>query len=88
MFSGGRCHCEKFSHEIMDCAKNVLYFIHANLVGTILKDSLHKSKYFLVFTNEYCWKNWVYFLCAKNETFVKFKIFKELMEGETREKIY
>jgi hypothetical protein len=27
-------------------------------------------------------------LCAKIETFVKFKIFKELMEGETREKIY
>jgi hypothetical protein len=43
MFSKGRHHCENFSHENMNHAKNVLYFIHENLVGPILKDSLHKS---------------------------------------------
>ncbi len=64
----------------------MLQLIHVDLGGPILKETLDLSKYFLVFTNDYSWKSWVCFLCAKSETIVKFKIFKELVKCEIGKK--
>ncbi len=75
-----RHHCEHFPPTNKNRSKNVLQLIHVDLSGLILKETLDLSKYFLVFTNDYSWKSWVFFLCAKSEIFAKFKIFKELGE--------
>jgi hypothetical protein len=53
-------------------SKNVLQLVHVDLGGPILKETLDLSKYFLVFIDDYSCKSWVYFLCAKSETFANF----------------
>jgi hypothetical protein len=80
-------HRENFAPTNKNHAKNVLQLIHVDLGGPILKETLDLSKHFLVFTDDYSWKTWVCFLCAKSETFAKFKIFKELVKCKIGKKI-
>jgi transposase InsO family protein len=49
--------------------------------------SLAGSRYVLVFTDDFSRKSWTYFLKSKDETFEKFRIFKEMIENETGNKI-
>jgi hypothetical protein len=49
--------------------------------------SLAGSRYILVFTDDLSCKSWTYFLHSKDETFDRFRIFKEKIESETENKI-
>ena len=45
------------------------------------------NKYVLTFIDDYNRMTWVYFLKNKSEAFHKFKIFRQLVENEVKEKI-
>jgi hypothetical protein len=83
------CFTERQHRECFPwCSKiwvmNSVDFIHSNFVGPLPILLLSKSKYFVVFTNDYSWKNWIYFLQSKTKTFTKFKMFKQLQLKEKR----
>ncbi|GJW98789.1 retrovirus-related pol polyprotein from transposon TNT 1-94 [Tanacetum coccineum] len=62
---------------------DVLELIHADLYGPMRVDSLAGSKYFLLFTDDYCRMSWVYFIQQKSETFEHFKKFKAMVEKQS-----
>jgi Reverse transcriptase (RNA-dependent DNA polymerase)/gag-polypeptide of LTR copia-type/Integrase core domain/GAG-pre-integrase domain/Domain of unknown function (DUF4219)/Zinc knuckle len=67
--------------------EEILEVIHTDLVGPMKSTSLGGSKYFLLFTDDFSRKSWIYFLGAKSETFAQFKKFKALVETQTGNKI-
>jgi hypothetical protein len=54
--------------------------INSNLCSPFLEASLGRSKYIVVFTNDFNRKSWTFFLKAKSGTFEKFKNFKSMIE--------
>jgi len=60
----------------------VFELIHLDVVEPLPRPSLSRSKYFVVFTNDYFRKNWQYFLKAKGQVFNKFRVFMERVEKE------
>ena len=53
-------------------AKVPLGIIHADICGKMQSESLSKSKYFLLFVDDFSRMSWVYFLREKSEAFSKF----------------
>jgi hypothetical protein len=47
------------------------------------KASLNGLNYFILFTNDFSRKSWVYFSKTKGVAFTKFKAFKEKVEAKT-----
>jgi Reverse transcriptase (RNA-dependent DNA polymerase)/gag-polypeptide of LTR copia-type/Integrase core domain/GAG-pre-integrase domain/Domain of unknown function (DUF4219)/Zinc knuckle len=68
-------------------SEEILELIHSDLVGPMRTTSLGGSKYFLLFTDDFSRRSWVYFLENKSDTFNRFKKFKALMETQTGKKI-
>jgi hypothetical protein len=78
----GRQHRERFPKATSHRASQVLELIHTNLVGPLKVPSLSGSRYFIVFTDDFTRKSWVYFLKPKGEAFQKFQEFKLRVEKE------
>jgi transposase InsO family protein len=83
----GRQARKSFPQKLVNRASEPAERIHSDLMGPMQVPSLGGSRYTLVFTDDYSRKSWTYFLKAKDETFLKFKQFKQLIETETRNKI-
>ena len=64
-------------------ASKCLELVHVDLCGPMRTTSLGGSKYFLLFTDDYCRMSWVYFLTSKSETFENFRKVKALMEKQS-----
>ena len=65
-------------------SKGILDPIHSDTCGSMLAPSIILCSYYVIFIDEFYKNTWIYFLKFKNETFNKFKDFKELVENETR----
>jgi len=63
-----------------------LQFIHSDICGP-LETFLGGFKYFLLLIDDFSRMTWVYFLKEKSEAFEKFKVFRHLIEKETKENI-
>ena len=83
----GRQHRERFPKATSHRASQVLDLIHTDLVGPLKVPSLSGSRYFIVFTDDFSRKSWVYFLKTKGEAFSKFQEFKIRVENEIGRKI-
>jgi hypothetical protein len=84
----GRQHRERFPKTSSNHTLQVLHLIHSDLVGPMPVNSLGRSRYFVVFTDDHRRKSWVYFMTAKNETFQMFQKFKSRVENETGSRIH
>lgn len=58
-----------------------------NLISNGNKKYLISFKYFILFTDDFSRKTWVYFLQENSEVFEAFKSFKALVENESEKKI-
>jgi hypothetical protein len=56
---------------------------HSDLIGPLQQASLAGLRYILVFFDDHSRKSWTLFLRSKDETFSKFRLFKERTEAET-----
>jgi transposase InsO family protein len=63
-----------------------LQLVHSDVCGP-LETSFGGCKYFLLYVDDFSRITWVYFLKQKSEVFEKFKIFRQLVENEVKEKI-
>lgn len=83
----GKAVKESFTSHQEIKTKDVLELIHMDLCGPIQEPSLAGSKYIYLLVDDYSRKLFVYFLKTKDETFSKFKIFKNEIENQTKRKI-
>jgi hypothetical protein len=67
-------------------ANRRLQLVHSDVCGP-LENSFGGCKYFLLFVDDFSRITWVYFLKQNSEVFDKFKIFRQLVENEVKEKI-
>ena len=67
-------------------ANRRLQLVHSDVCGP-LQNSFGGCKYFLLFIHDFSRMTWVYFLKNKWDAFEKFKIFRQLVENEVKEKI-
>eukprot|EP00253_Pinus_taeda_P031750 PITA_31750 len=67
-------------------ANRRLQLVHNDVCGP-LQTFFGGCKYFLLFIDDFSRMTWVYFLKNKLEAFDKFKIFRQLVENEVKEKI-
>jgi hypothetical protein len=84
--AGRQCRA-KFPQKSDTRATRIAEKVHSDLMGPMQQPSLGGSRYILVFTDDLSRKSWTYFLKCKSETFEKFKIFKEMIELETGNKV-
>jgi transposase InsO family protein len=70
----------KRSEEIVD-------LIHSNVCDPMLVKSLGGSLYYVIFTDDYSRKTWLYLIKTKDEVFNKFQEFKAEIENLTNKKI-
>lgn len=86
------CHEGKQTREQFPKRSNTrslgpLALIHTNLCGPLPVPSLANSEYFILFTENYSRKLWIYFLRSKDQALEKFKIFINMIENQTGRKI-
>ena len=81
-------HRERFPKSFSNRTLQVLHLIHSDLVGPMHASSVENSHYFVVFTDDYTCKSWIYFMTAKSENFQMFQKFKSRVENETRTRIH
>eukprot|EP00253_Pinus_taeda_P028683 PITA_28683 len=67
-------------------ANRQLQLVHNDVCGP-LQTSFGVCKYFLLFIDDFSRMTWVYFLKHNSEAFDKFKISRQLVENEVKEKI-
>jgi hypothetical protein len=65
----------------------LLELIHSDVFGPVKQISLGGMRYLVTFIDDFSRYVWVYFMKEKLETFLKFKEFKEKVEGELDMKI-
>lgn len=68
-------------------ARRLLKIVYSEVCGPIDHDSFGGHKYFLLFVDALSIKTWIYFLIEKSVVFSKFKVFKVMVENQTRLKI-
>jgi hypothetical protein len=78
---------ESFPHKSDTRAAKPGQKFHSDLVGPMQQALLTGSKYILVFTDDHSRKSWTFFLRSKDETFSRFRQFKERIEAETGNKM-
>ena len=61
-----------------------LELVHTDLCEPTRTKSLQGESYFMVFIDDFIRMAWVFFLKEKSEAFNKFKVFKTLVENETK----
>ncbi|CAA7057310.1 unnamed protein product [Microthlaspi erraticum] len=67
--------------------KGLLDYVHYDVRGPIREQSLGRSRYFVLFIDDYSKNVWVYFLRQKSEVFEKFKIWKAEVENQIGRKV-
>ncbi|KAK8540598.1 hypothetical protein V6N13_027117 [Hibiscus sabdariffa] len=72
-----------FPKEATSRATEPLQLVHTDVCGPIKPPTFGKSRYFLLFIDDYSRKTWVYFLKQKSEVFGAIKNFKALVEKES-----
>lgn len=73
----GEQHKNTFDKDGAWRARRPLELVHSDLCGSMQRQSLEGSKYFLTFIDDYSRKIWVYFLKNKFEVFENFVCFKD-----------
>jgi hypothetical protein len=68
-------------------SKGILDLIHLDISGRMSSPSLNGCPYYVIFIDDFSRKSWIYFLKAKNETFIKYLEFKTLIENQTEKHI-
>ena len=64
-----------------------LELVHTDLCGPTQSKGLNGEEYFMLLIDDFTKMTWVCLLKKKSEAFGCFKIFKELVENETKQKI-
>ena len=64
-----------------------LELIHTDLCGLVRKKSPRGEQYYILFIDDFSRMCWISLLKHKDESFDKFKVFKELFENELDLKI-
>lgn len=67
--------------------ENVLEVIHADVCGPMETLSIGRSRYYVLFVDDYSKMAFVYFMKVKNEVFTNFKDFKSMVEKQKDRKI-
>ena len=78
---------ERIPHKSETRATTPLALIHTDLCGPLPVPSLARSEYFILFTDDYSRKSWIYFLRTKDQALEKFKQFHTTIERQTGHKI-
>ena len=68
-------------------AEKALELIHGDLCGPITPPTAGNNRYIFVLVDDYSRYMWSILLKEKSEAFEKFKMFKTMVEGETKERI-
>jgi transposase InsO family protein len=68
-------------------ASSPLDLIHSDLMGHFTNPSISKTKYVLIFVDDFSHFTWIYFLRQKSEVFQHLKDFKALVETQSGKKI-
>ena len=76
-----------FLKEALSHATKPLQLVHIDVCGPINPPSFGKSKYFILFIDDFSRKTWVYFLKQKLEAFVALKKFNTFVERKSGYKI-
>jgi hypothetical protein len=64
-------------------AEGILDLVHSDLCGPLPIESLGKAKYYILFTDDFLRKTWIYLMSSKDQAFEKFRIFKAMAEKAT-----
>ena len=78
---------KSFFHDLDSRAKAILERVHTDVRGPLSMESTIKQRYYLIFIANYSRKCWIYFMQKKDQTFIKFCEFKDLVEKESGKKI-
>ncbi|XP_070014193.1 uncharacterized protein [Nicotiana sylvestris] len=81
--SMGEKNMEEFSEKGHSNINQTAQLVHTDVCEPINPPSFGKSKYFLLFIDDFSRKTWVYFLNQKSEAYAAFKKFKVLVEKES-----
>lgn len=65
----------------------ILRFIHSDLYGPVPVISLGCYLYYIIFVDDFSRKTWIFFLKNKDQAFDMFRVFKALVESQTKKKI-
>jgi hypothetical protein len=68
-------------------SKEILDLMHSDVWGPMNVASLNGYLYYVLFTDDYSQKTWIYFLKNKDGVLAKFQEFKSQVENLTRRKI-
>jgi hypothetical protein len=68
-------------------ASQPLDLVYSDVCGSISPTSIGGSMYFLIFTDDFSGKTWIYVLKEKKEVLSKFKEFKNLVEKQSECKL-
>jgi transposase InsO family protein len=77
----------KFDKEKTQKASFPLDMIHSDLMGPFMHPSISKSRYVIIFVDDFSHFRWIFFLKKKSEVFQHLKDFKSLVETQSRKKI-
>jgi hypothetical protein len=78
---------EKFDKGKSQQASTPLDLIHSDLMGPFPHPSINKTRFVLIFVDDFSRFTWIYFLRKKSEVFQHLKDFKDLGETQSRKKI-
>jgi hypothetical protein len=78
---------EKFDKGKTQRASSPLDLIHSDLMGYFPHPSIKKSRYVLIFFDDFSHFTWIFFLRQKSEAFQHLKYFKSLVETQSGKKI-
>jgi transposase InsO family protein len=79
----GKQHRQAFPSGKAWRAKEFLELVHTDVCGPMRTPSLDKSRYFILFIDDYSRMTWVYFLHEKSEVFKTFQKFKNHVEKQS-----
>jgi hypothetical protein len=71
---------EKFEKGKTQKASSLLHLIHSDLMVPFSHPSINKSRYVLIFVDDFSRFTWIFFLRKKLEVFQHLKDFKALVE--------
>jgi hypothetical protein len=78
---------EKFDKGKTQRDSSPLDMIHSDLMGLFMHPSIRKSRYMLIFVDDFSHFTWIFFLTKKSEVFQNLKDFKALVETQSEKKI-
>jgi hypothetical protein len=78
---------EKFDKGNSQRASTPLELIHSDLMGHFPHPLINKSRFVLIFVDDFSRFTWIYFLSQKSDVFQHLKYFKALVETQSRNNI-